>query len=488
MCAGERDANTLNQWLKDLGQHPKIVATTPYSGESSVKAEMFTLIDGKEQLFVVGDNDPTGETYREKVCEFLYGKVQAIFPLWVPKDYKDVTEWAEAGGTAQDFQHLLDKAESSQSMEQDDARDNAGNAESQTPESEEETSKENESQATQLVNLVLNEECELFHDDEQRAYASMHVGEHIATWPIRRKGFKQWLKHRYFIEYDKSPSSQAIQDALGVLEGRALYEGKEETVYVRVGGTSDEVFLDLGNDEWTMLHITSDGWTIVPHGKVKFRRGSSMKALSIPIAGGNLEKLLKPFLNLNSPDDWKLVIGYLVTVLQPYGPKFILEADGEQGSGKSTFLEILKKILDPNKAEKRTPPRDERDLMIGASNNWVMSFDNLSVIPPWLSDALCRLSTGGALTTRTLYTDDDETLFEAKRPTIINGIGGVATRPDLLDRAILLRLPQILDDQRRDERDFWETFDAAAPQILGAICDAVACALRNIKDHSPGYA
>jgi hypothetical protein len=191
--------------------------------------------------------------------------------------------------------------------------------------------------------------------------------------------------------------------------------------------------------------------------------------------------LLKPFLNLKSADDWKLVIGFLVAAMQPYGPKFDMEVDGEQGSGKSTVSQVIKRSLDPNKADKRTPPRDERDLMIGASYNWIMALDNLSVIAPWLSDALCRLSTGGALTTRTLYTDDDETLLEAKRPVVINGIGGVTTRPDLLDRAILLKLPQIPDDQRKDEREFWEDFDAVSGQILGALCDAVACALRNIK-------
>lgn len=481
VAAGERDCDTVNGWLRDLGKYPAIVATCNHTGENSVKAESFHLLHDKELVYVIGDNDKTGEEYRDKVCGFLRGKIPTIHPLWVPEDFNDVTEWAEAGGTAQDFQLLLDKAETAQPMEQNDSSQNAEDAESQTPESEEETPKEKESQATKLVNLALNDGCDLFHDDEQRAYASMRVGEHIETWPLRRNGFKQWLKHRYFMKYEKSPSSQAVQDALGVLEGRALYEGKEETVYVRVGGTPDEVFLDLGNDDWAMVHITQDGWRVVPHGKVKFRRGCSLKALPIPKSGGRLERLLKPFLNLNSPDDWKLVVGFLVAAMQPYGPKLIIEADGEQGSGKSTFLEILKKILDPNKAGKRTPPRDERDLMIGASNNWIMALDNLSVIAPWLSDALCRLSTGGALTTRTLYTDDDETLLEAKRPVIINGIGGVATRPDLLDRAVLLKLPQIPEDKRRDERDFWEAFDAASGHILGAICDAVACALRNIE-------
>jgi hypothetical protein len=479
--AGERDCDTMNGWLKDLGKYPAIVATCNHTGENSVRAESFRLLHGKQQVWVIGDNDSTGETYREKVCAYLQGKVEALYSIWVPKEFNDVTEWAEGGGTAQDFQHFLDTAKPAQSMEQGAVSDKAEDAESQNSESEEKTSKKEESQATKLVKLMLDDKCELFHDDEQRAYASMHVREHIETWPLRRKGFKQWLKHRYFIANKKSPSSQAVQDALGVLEGRALYECKEESVYVRVGGTPDEVFLDLGNDDWTMVHITSKGWTVVPHGKVKFRRGSSMKPLPIPIKGGNLEELLKPFLNLNSSDDWKLVIGYLVAAMQPYGSKLIIEADGEQGSGKSTVSDVLKKILDPNKAQKRTPPKDERDLMIGAANNWIMGIDNLSVIQPWLSDAFCRLSTGGALTTRTLYTDEDETLLEAKRPVVINGIGGVSTRPDLLDRAILLKLPQIPEDQRKDEREFWEAFDAVSGQILGAICDAVVCAIRNIK-------
>jgi len=481
VAAGERDCDTINQWLRDLGKYPETVATCNHTGESSVKAESFYLLHGKQRVFVVPDNDKTGQGYREKVCGFLRDKVQNIFPLSVPQEFNDISEWAEAGGTAQDFQHLLDKAEPAQSMRQDDVSDNAEDAKSQPPESEEATQDKKESQATQLVNLVLNDGCELFHDDEQRAYASMHVREHIETWPLRRKGFKQWLKHRYFMKYERSPSSQAVQDAIGVLEGRALYEGKEETVYVRLGGTAADVFLALGNDDWTMVHITHDGWTVVPHGTVKFRRGCSMKALPIPISGGTLEQLLKPFLNLRSDDDWKLVIGFLVAMMQPYDPKFILEADGEQGSGKSTVSQVIKKTLDPNKADKRTPPKDERDLMIGASNNWIMAIDNLSVIQPWLSDALCRLSTGGALTTRTLYTDDDETLLEAKRPVVINGIGGIATRPDLLDRAILLKLPQIPEDQRRDERNFWDDFDAVWGQILGVMCDAGVCAIQNIK-------
>jgi hypothetical protein len=79
-------------------------------------------------------------------------------------------------------------------------------------------------------------------------------------------------------------------------------------------------------------------------------------------------------------------------------------------------------------------------LFIAASNGHVLAFDNLSGLPPWLSDTLCRLTSGGAFSTRRPFTDQDEILFALARPVILNGIEDVITRPDLADRAILLTL------------------------------------------------
>ena len=110
VCAGERDCHMLNQWLRELGKNPAIVATCNHTGENSVKAESFRPLHGKQQVWVIGDNDKTGESYRDKVCGLLQGNVPTILPLWVPEDYNDVTEWAEAGGTAEDFKGLLDAA------------------------------------------------------------------------------------------------------------------------------------------------------------------------------------------------------------------------------------------------------------------------------------------------------------------------------------------------------------------------------------------
>jgi hypothetical protein len=98
-------------------------------------------------------------------------------------------------------------------------------------------------------------------------------------------------------------------------------------------------------------------------------------------------------------------------------------------------------------------------------------------VSDWLSDTLCRVSTGLGFSTRTLYENDEETLFDACRPIVINGIGVLGTRSDLLDRTIELELPRIPDDRRQDEAQFWAAFDREQPTILGALLDAVSGAI-----------
>jgi hypothetical protein len=119
-------------------------------------------------------------------------------------------------------------------------------------------------------------------------------------------------------------------------------------------------------------------------------------------------------------------------------------------------------------------------LAITAGNSRVVAFDNISSLPGWFSDALCRLATGGGFGTRQLWTDDEEMLFDAQRPIILNGIAAVGARPDLLERSLLIELPTIPDEQRRTEADLFAEFDSALPGIMGGLLDAVAGALRDL--------
>ena len=111
----------------------------------------------------------------------------------------------------------------------------------------------------------------------------------------------------------------------------------------------------------------------------------------------------------------------------------------------------------------------------------MIAFDNLSRVPEWLSDALCRLATGGGFSTRELYTDAEEIIFDAQRPIILTGIDELATRGDLADRAIIISLPSIPEERRRQDADIRADFDAMRPAILGALLTAASGGLRRRK-------
>src|SRR5262249_20221251 len=105
---------------------------------------------------------------------------------------------------------------------------------------------------------------------------------------------------------------------------------------------------------------------------------------------------------------------------------------------------------------------------------------NLSYVKNDLSDAVCRIATKGAFSTRALYTDDEEFLLEVCRPVLLNGIPPLASRADLADRAIILVLPNMQDTKRRSEDEFWAAFEAAWPRLFGVVLDGVSSALRNL--------
>lgn len=335
---------------------------------------------------------------------------------------------------------------------------------------------ERKSQATKLVELAVN--SELFHDADGNGFARYPVEKHVEVAGVRNKRFRTWLSRLHFLKEGKAPSSQALQDAIGVLEGKAVFEGQKRTVHVRVAGDKNKIYIDLCNENWQVVEVTAYGWRILDEAPVMFRRPKAMLPLPLPVKGGSLNELRR-FVHMED-SDWVLFLGWLVAALRPVGPYPLLDLQGEHGSGKSTACRMARALVDPNSAPLRSEPREPRDLMIAANNGWTIALDNLSGIQAWLSDCLCRLSTGGGFSTRTLYSDDDETIFDATRPSILNGIEEVASRADLLDRCLLLNLPRIEQNERRPEAELWNTFEEARPRILGALFTAVAVALRNL--------
>jgi hypothetical protein len=322
---------------------------------------------------------------------------------------------------------------------------------------------------------------DLFVSEDGRPYARVPSGGHYETWPLNSRGFRNWVARRFFQFEAKVPGGQALQDALGVLSGKAQFEGPTLRVHTRLAMLDGRIYLDLANDAWEAVEVTAEGWSIVARPPVKFRRPRGLLPIPTPRRGGDIGEL-RDFVNVPSglETTWRLLAGWLVGALRPVGPYPVLVLHGEQGSAKSTTARLLRSLIDPSAAPLRSVPKDERDLMIAANANWIIALDNVSHLSPAFSDALCRLSSGGGLATRELYRDEDEVIFQAQRPVIVNGIEEIATREDLLDRAIILYLPPIPPGGRRLESELWAEFERTRPRILGALLDALVAGLRNL--------
>lgn len=336
------------------------------------------------------------------------------------------------------------------------------------------------SQADQL--LALTEGIDLFHTPEKVAYASVEVGNHSEIYEVGGEEMGLWLQKKYFDAYKRGVSNSAVEQVRTTLAAKGRFDGSERRVYTRVAGHEGKVYLDLGNDAWQVIEIGPDGWRVLNDSPVAFRRPGSMGSLPIPERGRGLGTLRR-FVNAPDDDDFILIVAFLLMALHPEGPYPVLVLQGEQGSAKSSTAKMLKAIIDPSKAPLRNAPSNEQDLMISAENAQVLVYDNISRIPPNLSDTLCRLATGTGFATRVLYTNRGEATFEVARPVVLTGIGDLVERDDLASRSIVLDLPPIVN--RRTEAELQADFERAHPQILGAALDAVSVALRDWATTKP---
>lgn len=330
-------------------------------------------------------------------------------------------------------------------------------------------------QRDQLIKLA-DEGASLWHNLERTAFATVYFDDSAAHYPVRGRDFRLWLAHRHYHAAGGAVGGQAFEDAIRVIEAKAVYDSPRHETFLRVGKATGAIYIDLADDSWRSVMVTAGGWEIVKQAPAHFVRRRGMMSLPIPKTGGSLEEL-KQFLNMTETD-LRLAVAWLLGAMHADGPYPILVISGEQGSAKSTAARLLRTLVDPNTAPARTAPREERDLVVAARNSFCICLDNMSDVPGWLSDGLCRLSTGGGYGSRELHTDLEEIIFEGKRPIILNGIADLTSRPDLADRSLVLNLPAIPPERRRLESDLRAQFEASQPYLLGALFDAMSAALR----------
>jgi hypothetical protein len=348
------------------------------------------------------------------------------------------------------------------------------------------------SAASQLVELALDRYHFGVAEDGQ-PYA-VKPGRHVVRM-LRggKNSLRAELSKAYYQKHKKAAPQQALADALLVLEGMAQDQDPNQ-VHLRVAAADSVVWLDLGDAAETVVRIDANGWQVVRDGvPVLFRRTGLTGALPNPQSASHASHAShNSYLSLETFDplwwhvnvaaaDRPLVLACLIAALtDPESPHPILSLFGEQGTGKSTGCRRLISLIDPSPVPLRKPPRDPEGWVTAAQGSWVVALDNLSTVPDWLSDSLCRAATGDGDVRRALYTDSDLAVFAFRRCIILNGIDVGALRGDLADRTLPINLDRIEESARLTERQLNERWTQDQPRIFGDLLSLAASLIKRL--------
>lgn len=342
------------------------------------------------------------------------------------------------------------------------------------------------SQASALIRYVKAEDVELFHDDRQDPYARVKGEGRSIIMPVQGRQFRRWMTGQFFDDTGTAPGSDAITGALNVVEAKACRKGKEYKLHNRIAGHEGAFWYDLGDG--IAVKIDEKTWEVVKNPPVLFKNYKHQKAHSLAQilpyqdcckckmeqCKSNHVKRILEFVNLTDDKDRLLFVVYLISCFIPDIPHPIPVLHGDKGSAKSTVFKMLKEIIDPSVLRILTFPKDNQELVQKLDHHHFAPFDNVTNLSEWQSDALCRACTGEGFSKREHYSNDEDVLFDYQRCIGLNGVNIVASKADLLDRAILLKLDRIPKDRRKPEDVLWKMFNETKSEILAGVFTILA--------------
>ena len=327
---------------------------------------------------------------------------------------------------------------------------------------------------------IITRDCEdnskdFFRDQHGNSIIVLPVSNHLEVCPTSSTSFRNWTATRYREKYGVPPKTDAINQAKVQIEARCAASRQVE-LFNRVGWHDNKIFYDLTTADHKGVEIDSVGWKVVGIPPM-FRRYQHQAEQVVPVAGCDPKDFLR-FCNI-SIDDHCLFMALIASYFIPNIPHVILSQIGEQGSGKSNNSRKIKSLVDPSRVTLISSPKDlEHAQMIG-EKHWLISFDNISRIPDWLSDYYCRGVTGEGDMKRSLYTNDDEFIRSYRRCFVLNGIGSSMYRPDLLDRSIIFEIPILKSSLPENAMN--EEWQKSLPGILGGFFTVASKAMGRVS-------
>ena len=335
------------------------------------------------------------------------------------------------------------------------------------------------SQVELLFRIIDSQEgkFQFFHDEQKSQFVRMKIEKHYEILKINSQEFKLYLSGLFYKTANELIASENLKSVLNILSARAIFDGEMHRLQNRITLHDDVILYDLCNKNWQGVKISEKGVEVIDQLPIAFRRYSHQLPQPLPVAGVDLMNYLK-FFNLKNSDSEVLILVWIVTCFVPDIPHTVLYLHGVQGSAKSTMMRLLKSLIDNSSVGLLTLVNNKAELAQILSHHWLLPFDNVSDISNEISDTLCRAVSGYSFSKRELYSDEEDVIFSIKRPIAINGINMIFTRPDLLERSLLIELEPISSSKRCTEKEVLEQFEREKPAFLGAIFDVLSKSIK----------
>lgn len=352
--------------------------------------------------------------------------------------------------------------------------------------------KEQKSPIDILFELVTdNKNISFFKDVDGENYVTYDNNGADFTVTINSVDFKEYLKVIYHRHTKKAINNNCVETVQEQLDANCKYDSEIEECHVfsKVGVDDNNTYYYKLNN-YRFIKYSKEGYQIIDKAPVKFIKNDKLLGQVEPNFSASYDEIfdiIDDNFNISSDEEIDVFITWLFYCFIPDSSfktvhHQILIITGSQGSGKSTALEMISKIISPSSSTFNSISNEE-NLINKLSNSYLSTFDNVRKLSNNMQDHLCRACTGGTYTKRKLFKNNQMCQINYKSIIAINGISGsLASNSDFLERCVLVDLSKIIDDDRKTLQEVWDKFNQDLPKLLGIIFKLLPEVLKEIEN------
>jgi hypothetical protein len=303
--------------------------------------------------------------------------------------------------------------------------------------------------ATHTLARDISQRGQLFYDG-RTAYVFDKDSKHLL--PVERDNAEM---KAFLAQYGVAPSDAFVKHALSAIELAAQETGQETTLYSlsHYDAKTNALYL-FDQDRWVyrirpttverVANGTDDVWFIRNPKWEPFEIGApSGDDVGVAEALIGSVRLREQALS-RSEQEW-LFESWLYAMFFPelFPTRPILAMIGEKGSGKTSVLRRIGRLLFGSKFQVMGMSHEPRDFDAAVTGDAFVGIDNADANVPWLDDKLAVVATGGMLKRRKYYTTNQLIEYPITAFVAVTSRTPYFRREDVADRLLLFHVERL---------------------------------------------